>query len=43
VDPVNTMVHMISTMQTYQAGENAIQTIDQTMQQSAQSVGSLGG
>jgi flagellar basal-body rod protein FlgG len=43
VDPVNTMVHMISTVQTYQAGENAIQTIDQTMQESAQSVASLQG
>ena len=43
VDPVMTMTHMISTMQTYQAGENAIQTIDSTMQQSAQSVGSLQG
>jgi flagellar basal-body rod protein FlgG len=43
VDPVNTMVHMISALQTYQAGENAIQTIDSTMQESAQSVGSLQG
>jgi flagellar basal-body rod protein FlgG len=43
VDPVNTMVHMISSLQTYQAGENAIQTIDTTMQESAQAVGSLGG
>jgi flagellar basal-body rod protein FlgG len=43
VDPVNTMVHMISSLQTYQAGENAIQTIDSTMQNSAQSVGSLTG
>ena len=43
VDPVNTMVKMISAVQTYQAGENAIQTIDTTMQQSSQSVGSLGG
>jgi flagellar basal-body rod protein FlgF len=41
VDPVNTMVHMITALQTYQAGENAIQTIDSTMQESAQSVGSL--
>jgi flagellar basal-body rod protein FlgF len=41
VDPVNTMVHMISSLQTYQAGENAIQTIDSTMQESAQSEGSL--
>jgi flagellar basal body rod protein FlgG len=37
------MVHMISSMQTYQAGENAIQTIDSTMQESAGSVASLGG
>lgn len=43
VDPVQTMVHMMSTLQTYQAGENVIQTIDSTMQQSAQSVGSLTG
>jgi flagellar basal-body rod protein FlgF len=43
VDPVNTMVHMITSLQTYQAGENAIQTIDSTMQESAGSVGSLGG
>ena len=41
VDPVNTMVHMVTALQTYQAGENAIQTIDQTMQESAGSVGSL--
>jgi flagellar basal-body rod protein FlgG len=43
VDPVNTMVHMMTAMQTYQAGENAIQTIDSTMQESAGSVASLGG
>jgi flagellar basal-body rod protein FlgG len=43
VDPVNTMVHMMSTVQTYQAGENEIQTINSTMQESAQSVASLGG
>jgi flagellar basal-body rod protein FlgG len=43
VDPVNTMVHMISSLQTYQAGENAIQTIDGTMQESASSVASLPG
>jgi flagellar basal-body rod protein FlgF len=43
VDPVNTMVHMISSLQTYQAGENAIQTIDSTMQESSGSVASLGG
>jgi flagellar basal-body rod protein FlgF len=43
VDPVSTMVDMISSVQTYQSGENAIQAIDGTMQESAQSVGSLGG
>ncbi|MFZ0383467.1 MAG: flagellar basal body rod C-terminal domain-containing protein, partial [Solirubrobacteraceae bacterium] len=43
VDPVTTMVNMISSLQTYQAGENAIQTIDSTMQESASSVGSLTG
>jgi flagellar basal-body rod protein FlgF len=43
VDPVATMTHMISSLQTYQAGENVIQTIDSTMQESAASVGSLTG
>ena len=43
VDPVNTMVHMMTAMQTYQSGENAVQTIASTMQESAQTVGSLGG
>jgi len=43
VDPTTTMVNMISSLQTYQAGENAIQAIDSTMQESASSVGSLGG
>ena len=43
VDPVNTMVHMMTALQTYQSGENAIQTIASTMQESAQRVGSLGG
>jgi flagellar basal-body rod protein FlgF len=43
VDPVMTMTNMISSLQTSQAGENAIQTIDNTMQESAQSVGSLTG
>jgi flagellar basal-body rod protein FlgF len=43
VDPVNTMVHMMTAMQTYQSSENAIQTISSTMHESATSVGSLGG
>jgi flagellar basal body rod protein FlgG len=37
------MVHMMTALQTYQAGENAIQTIDSTMHESATSVGALGG
>ena len=37
------MVHMMTAVQTYQAGENAIQTISTTMHESAQSVASLGG
>jgi len=43
VDPVHTMVDMIASLRTYQTGENAIQSIDQTLQESAASVGSLGG
>jgi flagellar basal-body rod protein FlgF len=43
VDPVQTMVHMITSLRTYQTGENAIQSIDGTMQESAQNVASLGG
>ena len=41
VDPVKTMVDMITSLRTYQSGENAIQTIDGTLQQSASTVGSL--
>jgi flagellar basal-body rod protein FlgG len=43
VDPVKTMVDMITSLRTYQSGENAIQSIDGTMQESAQSVAALGG
>jgi flagellar basal-body rod protein FlgG len=43
VDPVQTMVNMITSLRTYQSGENAIQSIDGTMQESAQNVASLGG
>jgi flagellar basal-body rod protein FlgF len=42
VDPVNTMVDMIASMQTYQSGENAIQAIDGTLQESSQNVAALG-
>lgn len=41
VDPVHTMVDMISALRTYQTSENAIQTIDQTLQESAGSVGQV--
>ena len=43
VDPETTMVDMITSLRTYQSGENAIQSIDGTMQESAQNVGSIGG
>lgn len=42
VDPVYTMVDMMSAVQNYQSGENAIQAIDGTMQESANETGSLG-
>jgi flagellar basal-body rod protein FlgG len=43
VDPVQTMTDMIASLRAYQAGQSAIQSIDQTMQENAQSVGSVGG
>jgi flagellar basal-body rod protein FlgF len=43
VDPVSTMTDMIASLRAYQAGQSAIQSIDQTMQEDASSVGSLGG
>ncbi len=41
VDPVLTMTDMISSLRAYQAGQTAIQTIDQTMQENASSVPAL--
>jgi flagellar basal-body rod protein FlgF len=41
-DPVQTMVQMIGSMRAYEAGQKAIQSIDDTMQQSSSQVGSLG-
>jgi flagellar basal-body rod protein FlgG len=41
VDPVKTMVDMVTSLRTYQSSENAIQTIDGTLQQSASTVGAL--
>jgi flagellar basal-body rod protein FlgG len=43
VDSISTMTDMIASLRSYQAGQSAIQSIDQTMQENASSVGSLGG
>jgi flagellar basal-body rod protein FlgG len=43
VDPVRTMVEMISSLRSYEAGQKAIQTIDETMQKSATQVGTESG
>jgi flagellar basal-body rod protein FlgF len=43
VDPIQTTTDMIASLRAYQAGQQAMQTIDQTMQASASSVGSMGG
>lgn len=41
VDSTQTMVDMISSLRTYQSGQQAIQTIGQTLQQAATQVGSI--
>lgn len=43
VDAVQTMTDMIASLRAYQAGQSAIQSIDQTMQEDATNVGSLNG
>jgi flagellar basal-body rod protein FlgG len=43
VDAVQTMTDMMSSLRSYEAGQKAIQTIDETLQRSSQSVGALGG
>ena len=43
VDPIQTMTDMIASLRSYQAGQSAIQSIDQTMQEDASNAGSLGG
>jgi flagellar basal-body rod protein FlgF len=43
VDAIQTTTDMIASLRAYQAGQSAIQSIDQTMQEDATSVGSLGG
>jgi flagellar basal-body rod protein FlgG len=39
VDPIHTMIDMTGALQSYQAGQQSIQTISQTMQESASTVG----
>ncbi|HET8977302.1 MAG TPA: flagellar hook-basal body protein [Solirubrobacteraceae bacterium] len=41
VDPIQTMTDMIASLRAYQAGQTAIQSIDQTMQENASSVPSV--
>ncbi len=43
VDPVRTMVDMMGSLRAYQASQKAIQSIDETLQKSANSEASLGG
>jgi len=43
VDAIQTMVAMTSALQAYQAGQQSIQTINQTMQESASTVGLVPG
>jgi flagellar basal-body rod protein FlgG len=43
VDAVQTMTDMIASLRAYQAGQSALQSIDQTMQEDATSVGSIAG
>jgi len=41
VDPIDTLVDMTASLQAYQAGQQTIQTINQTMQESSSTVGSI--
>jgi flagellar basal-body rod protein FlgF len=43
VDSISTMTDMIASLRAYQAGQSAIQSIDQTMQENAQNTGSVPG
>jgi len=43
VDSVSTMTDMIASLRAYQAGQSAIQSIDQTMQENAQNTASVPG
>jgi flagellar basal-body rod protein FlgG len=41
VDPIHTMVDMIASLRAYESGQKAISSIDETLNQSAQSVAAL--
>ncbi len=43
VDSVHTMVDMIGSLRAYEAGQKAIQSIDETLQKAANNVGNLSG
>jgi flagellar basal-body rod protein FlgF len=43
VDPARTMVDMMASMRTFESGQRAITTIDETLKQAATQVGSLNG
>jgi flagellar basal-body rod protein FlgG len=43
VDAAETMIQMIASLNTYQSGQQAIQTINETMQRSASATGALSG
>jgi len=43
VDPAKVMVEMMGSLRTFQSGQQAIQAIDQTLQEAASQVGSLTG
>jgi flagellar basal-body rod protein FlgF len=42
-DPARAMVDMIASMRTYESGQKVIQTIDETLQKAANSVGTVSG
>ncbi len=43
VDSIQTMTDMIASLRAYESGQKAISAIDETLQASAQTVGSIGG
>lgn len=43
VDPIHTMIDMMGSLRAYEASQKTIQSIDETLQKAANSVGNLGG